>query len=488
MQRTLKRFALAAFGLLGSTLVHAIDVSYYSTPFNARNSDTYAFRVQVHGNDVWDRIRTGFGMVDLDHTRVENTTEWYSSRPQYVHRMTDRASRYLFYVVEELEKRNMPMELALLPFIESAFNPNAYSHAHASGMWQFIPSTGKIFKLRQNMFMDERRDVMASTEAALDYLQMLHRQFGDWHLALAAYNWGEGSVRRAIRKNREAGKPTDYEGLMPLMPNETRNYVPKLQAMKNIILTPDDYGITLPAIENQPYFVAIIKNRNIDVAIAAQLAEMSEDEFRALNPQFNRPVIIGSEDTQILLPESQVAVFERNLQTWDGDLTSWTVYKVKDAQVNVEAIAKKFGTTAEVIRETNNIPANMVVRSGSTILVPKHPSADSYHMLTHDLADAAKLTYGPSGASTRLVYVKVQKNQTLARIARAHGVKPEMVRSWNNLASSELKAGQRLKVFVPVKPKKAATKKTAAPAKKKASPAKRTSAPKKKQIAAGKKT
>src|SRR3569833_3620348 len=254
--------------------------------------------------DIWGRIRKGFGIPDLDNPLVKNQLEWYTSRPDYIQRTTTRASRYLYHVVQELEKRGMPTELALLPFIESAFNPQAYSSAKAAGMWQFIPSTGRDFNLKQSVFKDERRDVIASTDAALTYLQKLYGMFGDWQLALAAYNWGEGSVQRAVNKARAAGRPPDFNSLSAYMPVETRNYVPKLQAVKNIIAAPSQYGIPLPKVDNQPYFVTINKTRDIDIKVAAKLAELPVDEFKALNPQFNRPVITGSSDTQILLPQS----------------------------------------------------------------------------------------------------------------------------------------------------------------------------------------
>ena len=222
----------------------------------------------------------------------------------------------------------MPTELALLPFIESAFNPEAYSSAKAAGMWQFIPTTGLMFKLKQTMFKDERRDVLASTTAALNYLEKLYGMFGDWQLALAAYNWGEGAVQRAIKKNEAAGKPTDFNSLSALMPAETRNYVPKLQAVKNIIAHPDQYGINLPKVENQPYFVTIGKTRDIDIKIAAQLAELPINEFKALNPQFNRPVITGGEKTKILMPQANAEKFKLNLAKWNRPLSSWTSHTV----------------------------------------------------------------------------------------------------------------------------------------------------------------
>jgi membrane-bound lytic murein transglycosylase D len=431
--------------------------------------------------DVWGRIRNGFGIPDLDNPLVDNHVKWYSTRPDYIERTTTRASRYLFHVVQELEKRNMPMELALLPFIESAFNPQAYSTAKAAGMWQFIPSTGKDFNLKQNMFTDERRDVLASTDAALTYLQKLHGMFGDWQLALAAYNWGEGSVQRAINKNRAAGRPTDFNGLSSIMPAETRNYVPKLQAVKNIIAAPAQYGLSLPKVDNQPYFVTIGKTRNIDVKVAAQLAELSMDEFKALNPQFNRPVIIGGSDTQILLPQSNADKFKTNLAKWGRTLTSWTAHKVTNARERIETIAKKFGTTPEVIREVNNIPPKMVLQAGSTVLVPKSDQMAAMDVkdITQEVADKATMVVVPD-VVTRQIYVKAGKRDTLASIAKRNRVSVDQIKTWNNLRSEKLANGQRLELHVTqravvakkggktVVARKATTRKVAAPAKKSA--------------------
>ena len=218
--------------------------------------------------DLWSRLRDGFVMPELDNDIVRGREQWYSSRPDYVERMVFRGSRYLFHVIEEVERRKMPSELALLPFIESAFNPEALSSAKASGMWQFMPATGKDFALKQNIFRDDRRNVLASTRAALDYLQRLHGMFGDWHLALAAYNWGEGNVQRAINRNKAVGLPTDYSSLR--MPLETQHYVPKLQAVKNIIANPDTFGLRLLSLENHPYFLSVPIDRDIDVDLAAR--------------------------------------------------------------------------------------------------------------------------------------------------------------------------------------------------------------------------
>ena len=261
--------------------------------------------------DLWDRVRRGFAMPDLDNALVREQERWYATRPDYVARMTERGSRYLFHIVEELDKRGMPTELALLPFIESAYNPQAMSVARASGMWQFIPSTGRDFELKQNIFRDDRRDVLASTRAALDYLQKLYGMFGDWQLALAAYNWGEGSVQRAIAKNQRAGLPTNYESLR--MPAETRHYVPKLQAVKNIVARPGDFNLRLPELLNHPYFLSVPIERDMDVAVAIKLAGMPLEEFQTLNPQMNRPVILAAGTPQVLLPYDNANRFVREL-------------------------------------------------------------------------------------------------------------------------------------------------------------------------------
>lgn len=425
--------------------------------------------------DVWARIRKGFAIPDLDNPLVENHVQWYVTRPDYIQRTTTRASRYLFHVVQELEKRNMPTELALLPFIESAFNPQAYSTAHAAGMWQFIPSTGRDFNLTQSMFKDERRNVIASTDAALNYLEKLYGMFGDWQLALAAYNWGEGSVQRAINKAQAAGKPTDFNTLSQYMPAETRNYVPKLQAVENIIAAPANYGIALPKVDNQPYFVTIGKTRDIDIKVAAQLAELSIDEFKALNPQFNRPVIAGSSDTKILLPQNNAEKFKTNLAKWSHALSSWTAHTVTNARERIENIAKKFGTTPEVIREANNIPPKMLLKAGSTVLVPKQEHAAEKD-IAPELVESATMITVPDVPETRRMYVKVGKKDTLASIARRNGVSVEQIKDWNDLKQDKVAAGQRLQLNVPNRKNagKAPTRKTArntGPTYRKAAPA-----------------
>lgn len=324
--------------------------------------------MQAPYEDLWDRIRDGLVLEEPESPLVIKHVRWYADRPDYVDRMMSRSSRYLFYIVEEVERRKMPMELALLPFIESAFNPQAFSRAKASGMWQFMPATGKDFKLTQNVFRDERRDVIQSTEAALDYLQRLYRMFGDWNLALAAYNWGEGNVSKAIRRNQAQGLPTDYLSLK--MPDETRNYVPKLMAVKRIIQDPKAYGLNLPQMQNHPYFVIVTTERDIDVDLAAQFARMTVDEFKAMNPSFNKPVILGASDPQILLPYGRAESFQENLNAYKGRLSSWTAVRLGQRE-SVDQLAKRLDLDPHKIREINAIPKGMRIKAGSTIIIPK---------------------------------------------------------------------------------------------------------------------
>lgn len=404
----------------------------------------------VQQNDLWERIRRGFAMPDLEGDLVKNREQYYASRPDYVQRMTERASRYLFHIVEEVEYRGMPTELALLPFIESAFNPQAMSVAKASGMWQFIPSTGKHYDLTQNIFRDERRDVLASTRAALDYLGKLYGMFGDWHLALAAYNWGEGSVQRAIARNQRAGLPTDYASLR--MPTETRYYVPKLQAIKNIVANPAAYGLALTPIENHPYFLTVAIQRDIDVDLAARLAELPMDEFRALNPQMNKPVILAAGTPQILLPYDNARRFIRNLSDHEGPLASWTAWVVPTTMKVADA-AKRAGMSEDELRRINKIPPRMMVRAGSTLLVPRHPHKHTEDV-SAEVADNAVMSLVPEGGSGRRVVVRAKGRETVAALARRVGVRAADLAQWNGVSpSARFAAGQRVVVYKPGKAK-----------------------------------
>jgi len=341
----------------------------------------------------------------------------------------------------------MPTELALLPFIESAFNPQAVSSAKAAGMWQFMPATGKHFELKQNAFRDDRRDVLASTRAALDYLQKLHGMFGDWHLALAAYNWGEGSVGRAIEKNRKAGLGTGYEDLK--MPAETRLYVPKLQAVKNIVLDPRRLDTVLPVIENHPYFQSVEIRRDIDVTMAAKLAHVALEDFKALNPSAHKPVILAAGTPQILLPWDNAATFRANLQANAGmQLASWTAWQAP-ATMRPADVARQVGMTEADLRAVNQIPNGMVIKAGSTVLVRR--SAQVREDVAEAIADNAQLSLGRQQLQVRRV-VRAGKGDTVAKLARRYKVEASNVADWNKLpVSAALKQGQRIAIYLPAR-------------------------------------
>jgi membrane-bound lytic murein transglycosylase D len=402
--------------------------------------------------DLWERIRRGFAMPDLDNALVRSREQWYASRPDYLLRMTERSRPYLFHIVQEIERRGMPTELALLPFIESAFNPQAVSSAKAAGMWQFMPATGKYFDLKQNLFRDERRDVLESTRAALDYLQKLYDMFDDWHLALAAYNWGEGSVGRALARNKAQGLPLSYSHLR--MPNETRDYVPKLQAVKNIVAQPQLFGTALPVINNHPYFRTVSIDRDIDVSLASRLAEVSLEDFKALNPSINRPVILAAGTPQILLPWDNADVFIRNLQTHEGRrLATWTAW-VAPRTMKVDDAAKSVGMDTESLRTANSIPRGMLVKAGSTLLVLRRGALDAD--VSEHLADNGQLALAPE-VVLRRIRITARHGDTLARLAARHGVSAANLASWNRLGpNSALRNGQVLEVLVPSQTRKAA--------------------------------
>ena len=347
----------------------------------------------------------------------------------------------------------MPTELALMPFVESAFNPQAVSSAKAAGMWQFMPATGRTFELKQNAFRDDRRDVLASTRAALDYLQKLHAMFGDWHLALAAYNWGEGSVGRAIAKNQRKGLGTGYTELT--MPMETRFYVPKLQAIKNIVAAPDKFASSLPAIGNHPYFQTVDIKRDIDVVLAAKLAEVPLEDFKALNPSANRPVILAAGTPQILLPWDNAAVFQSNLDTYSGGrLASWTVWIAPTTMRSTEA-AKRVGMSEAELLNVNKIPPRVVIRAGSSLLVPRGERMQQ-DVAVH-VAENGQLSLSPDAVPKRTL-VKAAKNDSVASLAKRYHVSASSVAEWNKVGThSNFKAGQQVVLFLTTKAKPAAT-------------------------------
>jgi membrane-bound lytic murein transglycosylase D len=394
----------------------------------------------IRHDDLWQRIRDGFAMPDLEGALVTKQTAWYAARPDYLKRTFERSRLYLYHIVDELEKRGLPTELALLPMVESSFNPMAYSRAHASGLWQFIPGTGKRYELAQNWWYDGRRDIVASTSAALDYLKDVYEMHGDWHLALASYNWGEHAVARALEKNRAAGLPLDYSSLS--MPAETRQYVPKLQALKNIIANPGPFGIDLDPIPNQPYFTTVTKTRDIDVRLAAKLAEMPVEEFVALNPGFNRPLIPVAVNPRIVLPADKVEAFHANLQKHDDKaLVSWQAYTPKKGET-LESIARKHSISLAQLKEVNGItprvramPALLVVPANGSVNLGRLP-----------------IMYAPPipVASSRTLTHTVKAGETLASIATRYRVGAEDLRRWNRDKVGRLVAGQKLTVQVRV--------------------------------------
>ncbi|QXZ11284.1 transglycosylase SLT domain-containing protein [Comamonas sp. Y33R10-2] len=438
----------SALILTGCATTSSVDPMYPDGPLKplsqGKAGSSEVTELEATG-DLWVRIRKGFAMPDLEQDLVQTQEQWYSSRPDYIQRMTERSSKYLFHVVEELERRNMPTELALLPFIESAFNPQAVSSAKAAGMWQFMPATGTYFDLKQNAFRDDRRDVLASTRAALDYLQKLHNMFGDWHLALAAYNWGEGSVGRAIKRNEKLGLPTGYKDLQ--MPAETRMYVPKLQAVENIVAHPERFNAELPVIENHPYFQAVSLPHDIDVELAAKLADVSIKDFKALNPSFHKPVIFARATPQILLPWDNAKVFRRNLQAYsEGQFASWTVWTVPTT-ITVSEAAQRAGLNESDLRSINNIPPRMLIKAGSALMIPR--DANVKGDVPGHVADNGQISFAPEVVTVRTT-VKARKRDTLVSVASRYGVSVSNLADWNDLKSTaSLRAGQSLIAYLP---------------------------------------
>jgi membrane-bound lytic murein transglycosylase D len=381
-------------------------------------------------------------MEDLDDELVGKWEKYYADRPDYVARIVERSSKYMFYIVTELERRNMPLEIALLPMIESAFNPIAHSTAKASGIWQFIPSTGTAFGMKQDWWADSRRDIVAATNGALDYLTKLHGMFGDWQLALASYNWGEGAVMRASNRAKASGKDGTYLTLN--MPAETRNYLPKLQAVKNIIRNPSAYGLTIASVPNEPYFKTITLAHALDLKKAAQLAGMSESEFVALNPAHNRPVIAGRGDFQILLPADKAEHFISRLEADENPRVSWMAYKTRQGD-RVDSVAQRFGTTVAALKSVNGIRGSSnTLPVGYNLLVPSDgPSADALG----SIQNAVFTKFPEQAAATR--EHRVRKGETLGTIAKRYGVATTTLAKWNRLGKPVVRAGQTLYVSGP---------------------------------------
>lgn len=425
--------------------------SSYDETYGGPDSESYSSSYQFEDSltlqeSLWDRVRDGFSMPDIDSAYTNKHEQWYASRPDYVSRMLERSKKYLYHIVVEVEKRGMPTEIALLPMIESGFNPKALSTSKASGIWQFIPSTGKDFGLKQNYWKDSRKDVTAATQAALNYLQKLYTMFGAWDLALAAYNAGEGTVARAIERNRQLGLPTDYQHLS--LPDETRNYVPKLQAIKNIIFRPEEYGLTLNEIPNKPYFSTVQAPNKIDAKLAAELAGISLEEFNALNPSFTRPVLITENSYQkLLLPTWAASNFTNNLNRYNRPLSSWHSYHPKRGE-RLGAIASRFGLSIYELSATNNLKPNRNLIVRRPLLVPASLQSGTRPI---DVAAMAQLSMEvpvekESTAKSVTISHKVKQGDTLAKLAKRYGMSSKQIMQQNNLKSKTLSVGQVLQL------------------------------------------
>jgi membrane-bound lytic murein transglycosylase D len=398
--------------------------------------------------DLWHRIRMGFVLEPMESALVAENEAWYAGRPEYIKRFVDRGSLYLHHIVEEVEKRGMPTEIALLPVIESAFTPKAYSRAKASGLWQFIPSTGKNYGLTQDWWRDNRNDVVASTSAALNYLQRLYDMFGSWELALAAYNCGEGRVSRAIAANQKKGLATDYLSLK--LPDETRNYVPRLIAVKNIVLAPASYGIELESVPNQPYFTAVPAPQKIDVPLAAKLADMSVAEFVALNPAHNKPVAVAPTGT-LIVPLDKADTFRENLESYDKPFVTWTTTMGKKGE-SLDAIAKRHHVAPAELRAVNDslkLDKNQRLKSAQQVLVPmvEERAGKSIASTKPAPVQVAKAATANDAVSADASWYTVRAGDTLYSIARRANLALERLLHLNGLTSaSVLKPGLKLRL------------------------------------------
>jgi membrane-bound lytic murein transglycosylase D len=398
--------------------------------------------VEKRHDDLFDRIRDGFAMEDVDHESIDRELRWYASHPDYLDRAFRRGERYLHYIVGEIEARKMPLELALLPVVESAFNPVAYSRSHASGLWQFIPGTGRRYGLKQNWYYDGRRDVIEATRAALDYLEFLAANFdGDWMLAIAAYNCGEMAVERAIKRNLAAGKPTDFFSLK--LPRETRAYVPKLLAMRRLVLEPSRYGLAFAAIANEPYFVQVDTQGQIDLNVAAELADVSKEELLALNPAFNHWVTDPDEPHYLLVPADRGERFAAALAELPEEERVRVVYHRVRRGESLGRIAKRYGVSVAALRAANNIRGSLI-HPGQELLVRAASSSMALAAAPPPAAEAQHRAVPPTSTGARHV---VRSGETLWSIASRHGVSVASLVHHNGLSNADtLRVGQVLQV------------------------------------------
>ncbi|MDY0249291.1 MAG: LysM peptidoglycan-binding domain-containing protein [Pseudomonas sp.] len=394
------------------------------------NNPSWVNEVDTTEDDAWQRIRQGFQLQDqMDNPRIDQQRLWFASRGRSIEIISERSNPYLFYIIESLEARNMPLELALLPMIESAYDPLAYSRSHASGLWQFIPSTGRHFKLTQSHWYDARRDIMASTQAALTYLTYLNKMFdGDWLLALAAYNAGEGTVGRAIKRNIARGLPTDYWNLN--LPAETQAYVPKLLAVSQLINAPEAYGINLSPVANEPYFTQIPLKQQMNITRLAKLAKIEEDELLELNPAYMQGITFGG-PKHLLVPTQSAKLLAAKLAMMKpSERVLWQQYTVRSGD-NLSAIANRHYVSIGLIKDINKLPNNNL-RIGQVLNIPRSPTGTTRNLAQYNRPTTPSRTY------------MVRAGDNLSKIALQQKVSVKDIKRWNSLSSNALKIGQNL--------------------------------------------
>ena len=379
-------------------------------------------KAQTFGSgSLWASLRKDFRINEVNTELVRRHENKFAANSAYFDRTISRSKPYMYHIANEVKKRNMPAEIALLPFIESAFVTKAKSHVGASGLWQFMPATGRHFGLEKTPLYDGRHDIYAATDAALNYLQYLHGMFGDWSLALAAYNWGEGNVGRAVNRARAQGLEPTYENLR--MPNETRNYVPKLLAVRNIVANPQTFGMNISEISNQPYFKSISIDKPIDNSTIARFANISESELLALNPGFNAPVFIPKNNRRLLLPVAAVSTFEKNYRNANPDtLMSWDIY-TSLGNKKLNAIANDTGMSVAELKRLNGLSGS-AVSEGRSILVAKNSASQSQDIINFIDKDNTPDTYqsnmpamSPIIASNAVEPVKVAQTKVTDIVA-----------------------------------------------------------------------